>query len=136
MHGDHDSPKHIVTYGSNPRKIAVRDEPSWCELCADPGAQLVLEGREDETFCIQCVGPEKFAVWVVVQLRDMLLQGGHAVAYLVDAKSGQVASRLDPNTWSDMDRARQYAARHGGKIAWVHESGEVRLFDGCPVGGL
>ena len=135
MHGD-DSPKYFLAYEPNPRKIAVREKPKWCELCGDWGARLMIEGRKDDAYCIQCVGPESLPVWVVVQFADTLRRGGHTALYLADAKNGQVASRLDPSTWSDMDRAHQYAVRHGGRIAWIHESGEVRLPDGSPVGGL
>ena len=140
MHGDPSSPQYIVTYGANRRKYRVVEEATWCELCMNPGSRFWNEDwigdGEYRVYCIQCVGPESLPVWVVVQYADTLHRGGHTLLYLADAKSGQVASRLDPDTWSDVDRARQYAARHGGMIAWVHESGEVRLSDGSPVGKL
>ena len=136
LHSKDDSPEYFPAYETNPRMIAVADRPAWCDLCADPEARLMIEGREDRTYCIQCIDPEVLPVWVVVQYSDRPTYRGRPSVFLADAKSGQVASRLEPSTWSDMDRARQYAIRHGGSIAWVIESGEVRFQDGSPVGGL
>jgi hypothetical protein len=96
----------------------------------------MIDGHEDKTYCIYCVDPEALPVWVVVQFSDRPTFRGRPRVFLADAKSGQVASRLEPSTWSDMDRARQYAIRHGGSIAWVNESGEVWFQDGSPVGDL
>jgi len=136
MQSKDDSPRYFPAYESNPRMIAVADTPAWCELCADPEARLMINSCEDKTYCIYCVGPEVLPVWVVVQFSDRPTYGRRPRVFLADAKSGQVASRLEPSTWSDMDRARQYAIRHGGSIAWVNESGEVRFQDGSPVGEL
>ena len=136
MQSKDDSPRYFPAYESNPRMIAVADRPAWCELCADPEARLMINGCEDKTYCIYCVDPEALPVWVVVQYSNRPTHTISPNVFLVDAKSGQVASRFEPSTGSDMDRARNYAVRNGGRIAWVNESGEIRLLDGSPVDGL